>query len=207
MLLPEMPEDMQRSGPAYEALRRKLQPKEGGEGADAALQEQLQQRVAQLQKQNDNLREMVSVQKQQLSAAKAAADAQRAAAEAAATAEAEAAVEAAAAKERSRAAAAAAEEESAALKFATAGDNLTLYLSSGKKKHDRFFWLTPKTCTLAWDKKKTTNGKPKKMERVVSVEEGLPELRSAKEWFDEFDSDGSGALTDDELSALYKKAR
>ena len=55
------------------ALRRKLQPKEGGEGADAALQEQLQQRVAQLQKQNDNLREMVSVQKQQLSAAKAAA--------------------------------------------------------------------------------------------------------------------------------------
>jgi hypothetical protein len=70
---------------------------------------------------------------------------------------------------------------------------------------DRVFWLRDTiNGILAWDKKK--NNKPNKSSTIVDVEPS-PAVRSAKEWFEFIDEDGSGELDQDELATLYQKAR
>eukprot|EP01043_Picozoa_sp_COSAG02_P004375 COSAG02_NODE_113_length_35905_cov_25.229012_13_plen_166_part_00 len=70
---------------------------------------------------------------------------------------------------------------------------------------DRVFWLRDTIDgILAWDKKK--NNKPNKSSTIVDVEPS-PAVRSAKEWFELIDADGSGELDQDELATLYQKAR
>ena len=100
--------------------------------------------------------------------------------------------------------------------FVEEGGVLTMYLASGKKKHDRYFWVSVDesegSCTLCWDKpdvgrkKSRDGGKANKSERLVSVEPA-PAIRSARSWFELIDADGSGELDAKELSTLYKLAR
>lgn len=85
------------------------------------------------------------------------------------------------------------------------GGVLTMYLQSGKKKHDRYFWLENGN-TICWDKKRTKPGKANKAGALVSFEPA-PATRTAREWFDYFDEDHSGELDAEELAQLYQKAR
>lgn len=92
-----------------------------------------------------------------------------------------------------------------AVKEMETGGSLTMYLLSGKKKHDRFFWLENGN-TICWDKKKTKPGKSNKAGILVSFEPA-PATKTAREWFDFFDSDRSGELDAEELAQLYRQAR
>jgi hypothetical protein len=85
------------------------------------------------------------------------------------------------------------------------GGVLTMYLQSGKKKHDRHFWLENGS-TICWDKKKTKPGKANKSGAILSFEP-TPATKTAREWFDMIDADGSGELDAEELAELYQKAR
>ena len=86
------------------------------------------------------------------------------------------------------------------------GGVLTLYLASGKRKHDRHFWVTRRgaEARLSWDKSKSA--KPNKTETLVRVEPA-PVVKTARQWFDEIDADSSGELDRKELATLYKRAR
>ena len=57
---------------------------------------------------------------------------------------------------------------------------------------------------LAWDKKK---GKKPNKTSIIQGVEASPAVKSAKEWFEMIDVDGSGELDQDELVTLYQKAR
>ena len=57
---------------------------------------------------------------------------------------------------------------------------------------------------LAWDKKK---GKKPNKTSIIQGVEASPAVKSAKEWFEMIDVDGSGELDQDELATLYQKAR
>jgi Ca2+-binding EF-hand superfamily protein len=50
------------------------------------------------------------------------------------------------------------------------------------------------------------SNKPNKSSTIVDVEPS-PAVKSAKEWFETIDADGSGELDQDELATLYQKAR
>ena len=83
-----------------------------------------------------------------------------------------------------------------------------MYLPTGKKKHDRVFWVDPAAGTLAWDKPGKKSSKPNKGPfPLVSVLPDIPPERDARAWFKQADADGSGEIDADELAALYKKAR
>jgi hypothetical protein len=93
--------------------------------------------------------------------------------------------------------------DTSAMQFCEEGGTLTIYLASGKRKHDRVFWVDRTTGTISWDKKKST--KPNKSESLIGVE-SAPAIKSAKEWFDLIDADKSGELDANEFAELYKKA-
>ena len=59
-----------------------------------------------------------------------------------------------------------------AVAFVEFGGVLTIYLASGKRKHDRFFWVDAPA--LAWDKKKKVAKKPNKYSVIVAVEANAP---------------------------------
>ena len=83
---------------------------------------------------------------------------------------------------------------------------LAIHFPTGKKKHDRLFWVDGPAGTISWDKKQTK--KPNKGPcRLDRVQDGLPPLLGARAWFDKIDADGSGELDREELAALYKEAR
>ena len=84
------------------------------------------------------------------------------------------------------------------------GGQLTLYLASGKRKHDRYFWVSAERRDISWDKQKSA--KPNKTAPLRGVV-ACPAVKSAREWFDEIDADRSGALDSSELATLYKRAR
>ena len=93
-----------------------------------------------------------------------------------------------------------------AVAFVEFGGVLTIYLASGKRKHDRFFWVDAPA--LAWDKKRKAGKKPNKHSVIVAVEANAATVvRSGREWFDMIDTDASGQLDATELSVLYKRAR
>ena len=72
--------------------------------------------------------------------------------------------------------------------FVQSGGVLTMYLASGKRKHDRYFWVGDGR-VLSWDKKKAKPGKKaNKSERLESVSPN-PEIRSANEWFAMIDAE------------------
>lgn len=55
------------------------------------------------------------------------------------------------------------------MKFAEEGSNLTMHYPTGRRKHDRFFWvkrrggpLGSRKAILMWDKKKRVHGMPRK---------------------------------------------
>jgi hypothetical protein len=116
-------------------------------------------------------------------------------------------------------------DEADAVQFAATGDKLAIYTLHGERggsypqeaslvlKHERFFWLSAASPApmLCWDKKKTRIPSAKK--GLLAVEPGLPmpyagtTQRSAREWFNEFDTDGSGTISDDDFAELYKRAR
>ncbi len=79
-----------------------------------------------------------------------------------------------------------------------------MYYASGKKKHDRFFYMEG-DC-LSWDKKKKKPGKANKSFPLKDAKDA-PAIKSAKEWFALIDADGSGAIDEQEFAELYKKAR
>ena len=85
------------------------------------------------------------------------------------------------------------------------GVQLTMYLASGKVKHERWFWL--ERARLCWDKRPAAErrGAANKKEKLLGVEPS-PAIRSASEWFKMIDADGTGALAASELQTLYKKA-
>ena len=91
-----------------------------------------------------------------------------------------------------------------AVLFAEAGVQLELYLASGKKKHDRYFWASIADGTIAWDKKKSAN--PDKVEPLESVE-AEPAIMTARQWFDAIDVTQDGSLDSDEVATLYLTAR
>ena len=93
-----------------------------------------------------------------------------------------------------------------ALSEITEGGTLTMYLQSGKKKHDRVFWLENEQRTVCWDKKKTKPGKANKSGTLRSYEPA-PAVKTAREWFDLTDADNSGELDAEELVQLYQSAR
>ena len=92
-----------------------------------------------------------------------------------------------------------------AVKAMEDGGVLTMYLQSGKKKHDRYFWLENGK-TICWDKKRTKPGKSNKSGALVSFEPA-PATKTARQWFDFFDEDHSGELDAEELAQLYRSAR
>ncbi len=92
-----------------------------------------------------------------------------------------------------------------AVKAMEDGGVLTMYLQSGKKKHDRYFWLENGN-TICWDKKRTKPGKSNKAGVLMSFEPE-PATKTAREWFDFFDDDHSGELDAEELAQLYRSAR
>eukprot|EP01045_Picozoa_sp_COSAG04_P008178 COSAG04_NODE_447_length_14267_cov_17.958569_15_plen_182_part_00 len=87
------------------------------------------------------------------------------------------------------------------------GARLAHYLSSGKKKNDRWYWLTPSGAqgrtSVSWAKTNKGNGKTKTLLAVHAE----PKIPTAKELFEEMDADHSGSLDQEEVAALYKKAR
>ena len=96
------------------------------------------------------------------------------------------------------------ELEPAAAEALRTRTSMTMYLPSGKRKHDRFFWVEDGSTELNWAKSK--DGKAGKRERLVSVVPG-PKIKDAQTWFEETDADGSGFLDGKEVAALYKRAR
>lgn len=94
--------------------------------------------------------------------------------------------------------------DAAAIVAVETGSTLAMYLASGKKKHDRLFWVSPSDGTLAWDKKKSA--KPNKIEPVLSVG-SEPAVKNARQWFESMDADGSGEIDEQELAELYQQAR
>eukprot|EP01043_Picozoa_sp_COSAG02_P039313 COSAG02_NODE_3095_length_7381_cov_3.337682_1_plen_1163_part_10 len=78
------------------------------------------------------------------------------------------------------------------------------YLPTGKLKNSRHFWISIDQGTVCWDKKK--NAKPNKSAPLLGVQAELA-LKSARQWFDTIDVDGSGALDATELATLYQTAR
>lgn len=85
------------------------------------------------------------------------------------------------------------------------GSKMAVYSLSGKKKHDRWFWLqTESSAVICWGK--TLHDKKHKSERLVDVVDG-PSIRDARTLFDEVDVDQSGELDEQEIARLYKKAR
>jgi len=109
--------------------------------------------------------------------------------------------------------------EGAAVDFITEGSVLTMYLQSGKRKHDRFFWLegglakqalgpsltralpAPNSNSLSlaragknisWDKKKAKLGKSANKSEIITGAEPAPAIKSAKEWFEMI---GAGSLS------------
>lgn len=92
-----------------------------------------------------------------------------------------------------------------ALQYMETGDTLTMYLPTGKKKHDRFFWLENGN-TICWDKKRKQPGKANKAGVLISCKPS-PTTKTAQEWFEFFDKDNSGTIDTEELSQLYRMAR
>ena len=99
------------------------------------------------------------------------------------------------------------------MSFVEHGHTLTMYLASGKKKHERSFWVERRgsplgsgrrSATIMWDKSRRK--KPRKSEPLLGFDSS-PATQTAKEWFDHFDADGSGSLDVTELVQLYKEAR
>ena len=88
--------------------------------------------------------------------------------------------------------------------FIHEGGVLSMYYASGKKKHDRYFYMEGEC--LSWDKKKRKPGKANKSFPLKGVQDA-PAIKSAKEWFDMIDADGSGAIDEQEFANLYKRAR
>ena len=85
-----------------------------------------------------------------------------------------------------------------------AGGVLTMYLASGKKKHDRYFWLEGDApARLCWDKKRREGARKSFPLRSVSDE---PTIRSGTAWFKAIDADGSGSLDAAEVASLYRQA-
>ena len=87
------------------------------------------------------------------------------------------------------------------------GAQLAHYLSSGKKKNDRWYWLTPSGAqgrvSVSWAKKNKGSGK----EETLLAVHAEPKIPTARELFEEMDADHSGSLDQEEVAALYKKAR
>ena len=100
----------------------------------------------------------------------------------------------------------AAREEAIVASRIRTGDTLAMYLATGKKKHDRVFWIDTAglPCMVCWGKKK--GGRSFKREELKGVEP-KPAIESARELFDAIDTDGSGALDGYELGLLYQRAR
>ena len=71
------------------------------------------------------------------------------------------------------------------------GAMLQQYLPTGKLKNSRFFWVSVEQGTVCWDKKKNAN--PKKTAPLMGVQ-AEPALKSARQWFDTVDVDGSGEI-------------
>ena len=97
-----------------------------------------------------------------------------------------------------------AQAESDAMSVVEEGAVLAQYLPTGKLKNSRYFWVSVEEGTLCWDKKK--NQKANKTAPLLSVQPE-PVLKSAREWFDTIDADGSGELDATELATLYRTAR
>jgi hypothetical protein len=81
------------------------------------------------------------------------------------------------------------------------GSEMTMYLASGKKKHRRFFWLEGNM--LSWDKSKSS--KPNKSFPVTRAKPSA-DVKSAQQWFEHIDANGSGELDRDEVATLYRQA-
>ena len=66
--------------------------------------------------------------------------------------------------------------------YVTSGGTLCMYLLSGKKKHERVFWVEPHgKLSLSWDKKRPApNKQPKKSERLRGVQPSIPAFRTAR---------------------------
>ena len=103
--------------------------------------------------------------------------------------------------------------DDAALGMVEEGGSLAIYLASGKKKHDRYFWCSPKERTISWFKEKTTKaptfGKGPKTMKLVSVH-GTPHIKTARQWFDSIDSSAGSSdhkLDADEIATVYREAR
>ena len=93
-------------------------------------------------------------------------------------------------------------EDVAALLAVEEGAALAHYLPTGKKKNVRHFWVSIDQATISWDKKK--NAKPNKTAPLLGVHSGL---KSPRQWFETFDSAGSGSLDASQLATLYRTAR
>ena len=67
--------------------------------------------------------------------------------------------------------------DASAMAFCEEGGTLTMYLASGKRKHDRIFWVDPSTGVISWDKKRSK--KPNKSEIINAVvsNEAIRQLR------------------------------
>ena len=105
-------------------------------------------------------------------------------------------------------------DDAAAIALVEEGAVLGIYLETGQKKHDRFFRCSRENGgTISWSKSKNAPGErmsPRlgsgpKTQLLIGVD-GRPYTKSAREWFDHFDTDGTGALSSDRLAVLYRQA-
>ena len=103
--------------------------------------------------------------------------------------------------------------DDAALGVVSEGGSLAIYLASGRKKHDRYFWCSPNEGTISWFKEKTTKaptfGKGPKTMTLVAVS-GTPHIKTARQWFDSVDASAGSSdhkLDADEIATVYREAR
>ena len=82
--------------------------------------------------------------------------------------------------------------------------SLALYLTSGQKKHSRFFWMNAQDRQISWGKE--LRSKVCKTETLIRVI-NAPIKPDARELFRQIDADNSGFLDKTEVSTLYLKAR
>ena len=69
-------------------------------------------------------------------------------------------------------------ELAACVRAVVEGDQLTMYLTTGKKKHKRYFWVDEQSGDIMWDKRGKTLP-PNKKERLIFVEDKAATVRDA----------------------------
>eukprot|EP01046_Picozoa_sp_COSAG06_P046076 COSAG06_NODE_6475_length_2919_cov_114.983333_1_plen_267_part_10 len=69
-------------------------------------------------------------------------------------------------------------ELAACVRAVVEGDQLTMYLTTGKKKHKRYFWVDEQSGDIMWDKRGKTLP-PNKKERLTLVDDKAATVRDA----------------------------